>query len=184
MSMLIAKFFRSLPSEMRGSDAQRLSSSHHSSEWSPVESTRLHTTPSWSATSISERTSTPTLSSPAEPPCTPVSPTECRRRSPPWPQPQWRSKSLLHQRGSTPSGSEDPSLLPSPPSNRCGSPSRSTMSLVHLLCTENAFKLFFLLFILHFWLLSPNAFLYRFRSLYLILVIVQLELKLIVWKLI
>merc|ERR1719373_751349 len=39
-----------------------------------------------------------------------------------------RSRSLLHQRESTPSGSEDPSLLPSPPSSRCGSPSRSTTS--------------------------------------------------------
>merc|ERR1719447_2550296 len=32
---------------------------------------------------------------------------------------------------------------PSPPSNRCGSPSRNTTSLVLQLCTENAFKLFF-----------------------------------------
>merc|ERR1719322_1732867 len=42
--------------------------------------------------------------------------------------PPSRSRSLLHQRESTPSGSEDPSLLPSPPSSRCGSPSRSTTS--------------------------------------------------------
>merc|ERR1719394_1541576 len=40
-----------------------------------------------------------------------------------------RSRSLPHQRGSTLSGSEDPSLLLSPPSNRCGSPSRNMMSL-------------------------------------------------------
>merc|ERR1719168_370773 len=39
-----------------------------------------------------------------------------------------RSRSLLLQRESTPTGSEDPSLLPSPPSSRCGSPSRSTTS--------------------------------------------------------
>merc|ERR1719445_2209043 len=49
-----------------------------------------------------------------------------------------RSRSLLHQRGSTPSGSEDPSLLPSPPSSRCGSPSRSTMSAAHPLSTASA----------------------------------------------
>merc|ERR1712012_363850 len=89
----------------------------------------------------------PTLSCLEAPPCTLVSLTGCRRRSLLLLLQPSRSRSLLHQRGSTPSGSEDPSLLPSPPSNRCGSPSRSTMSLVHLLCTENAFKLFFLLFL-------------------------------------
>merc|ERR1711915_1036450 len=51
-----------------------------------------------------------------------------------------RSKLLLHLRGSTPSGSEDPSSPPFPPSNRCGSPSRSTMSVVHPLSTESASK--------------------------------------------
>merc|ERR1712064_62241 len=61
---------RSSPLETRDSDAQRLSSSHPSSEWRLAESTR----------------------------------------------PPSRSRSLLHQRESTPSGSEDPSLLPSPPS--------------------------------------------------------------------
>merc|ERR1719206_1524532 len=49
-------------------------------------------------------------------------------------------RSLLHQRGSTPSGSEDPSLPPSPPSSRCGSPSRSMMSAAHPLSTANASK--------------------------------------------
>merc|ERR1712098_869708 len=92
---------------------------------------------------MGERISMPTLSCPEELPCTPALQTECRRRLPLLPHPPSRSRSLLHQRGSTLSGSEDPSLLPSPHSNRCGSPSRSTMSLVHLLCTENAFKLFF-----------------------------------------
>merc|ERR1712098_85458 len=87
---------------------------------------------------------------PEAPPCTPVLLTECRRKSLPLPHPPSRSKSLLHQRGSTPSGSEDPFLLPSPPSNRCGSPSRSTTSLVHLLCPENAFKLFFFTFYIAF----------------------------------
>merc|ERR1719507_108943 len=86
------------------------------------------------------RTCTPTLSSPEAPPCTPVSPTECRRRSPPWP-PQ-RSRSLLPQRGSTPSGSEAPSWLPSPPSSRCGSPSRSTTSAAPPSCTGSASKRF------------------------------------------
>merc|ERR1712130_743953 len=80
----------------------------------------------------------PTLSCPVAPPCTPVLPTECRRRSLPLPHPPSRSRSLLHQRGSTLSGSEDPSLLPSPPSSRCGSQSRNMMSLVHPLSTESA----------------------------------------------
>merc|ERR1712212_1029089 len=58
----------------------------------------------------------------------------------PLPHPPSRSRSLLHQRGSTLSGSEDPSLLPSPPSNRCGSLSRSTMSAAHPLSTASASK--------------------------------------------
>merc|ERR1712013_416194 len=33
---------------------------------------------------------------------------------------------------------EDPSLLPSPPSSRCGSPSRSMMSAAHPLSTASA----------------------------------------------
>merc|ERR1719330_2015757 len=49
-----------------------------------------------------------------------------------------RSRSFLPQRGNTPSGSEVPSCLPSPPSNRCGSPSKSTMSAAHPLSTGNA----------------------------------------------
>merc|ERR1712025_88913 len=73
---------------------------------------------------------------------TPVLLTECRRRSPLLLHPPSRSRSLLHQRGSTPSGSEDPSLLPSPPSSRCGSPSRSTMSAAHPLSTASASKYF------------------------------------------
>merc|ERR1712203_855786 len=43
-------------------------------------------------------------------------------------------------RGSTPSGSEAPSWLPSPPSSRCGSPSRSTTSAAHPLSTASASK--------------------------------------------
>merc|ERR1719239_1485958 len=50
---------------------------------------------SGSATLISGRTCTPTPSCPEAPPCTPVSPTGCRRRSPPWPPPPSRSRSSL-----------------------------------------------------------------------------------------
>merc|ERR1712123_425362 len=53
-----------------------------------------------------------------------------------------RSRLLLPQRESTLSGSEDPSLLPYPPSSRCGSPSRSTMSAAHPLSTASASKQF------------------------------------------
>merc|ERR1711970_671787 len=66
--------------------------------------------------------------------------TGCRRRSLLLLHPPSRSRSLLPQRGNTPSGSEDPSLHPSPPSSRCGSPSRSMMSVAHPLFTANAFK--------------------------------------------
>merc|ERR1712236_160185 len=86
------------------------------------------------------RTCMPTLSCPEAPPCTPVLLTVCRRRSLPLLHPPSRSRSLLHQRGSTLSGSEDPSLLPSPPSSRCGSPSRSMMSAAHPLSTASASK--------------------------------------------
>merc|ERR1712173_38727 len=75
------------------------------------------------------------------PPCTLVLLTVCRRRSPPLLHPPSRSRSLLPLRGSTLSGSEDPSCLPLPPSSRCGSPSRSTMSAAHPLSTGSASKL-------------------------------------------
>merc|ERR1712117_754453 len=88
----------------------------------------------------SERTCTPTLSCPVAPPCTQVLLTECRRRSLLLLHPPSRSRSLLHQRESTLSGSEDPSWLPCPPSSRCGSPSRNMTSLAHQLSTENASK--------------------------------------------
>merc|ERR1711978_874720 len=74
------------------------------------------------------------------PPCTPVSLTACRRRSPPLPPPPSRSRSSLPPRGSTPSGSEAPSWLPSPPSSRCGSPSRSTTSAAPPSSTASASK--------------------------------------------
>merc|ERR1711973_986621 len=68
--------------------------------------------------------------------------TVCRRRSPPLLPPPSRLRLLLHLRGSTPSGSEDPSCLPCPPSSRCGSPSRSTTSAAHPLSTGSASKCF------------------------------------------
>merc|ERR1712088_217030 len=47
---------------------------------------------------------------------------------------------ILLPRGSIPSGSEAPSWLPSPPSSRCGSPSRSTTSAAHPSSTASASK--------------------------------------------
>merc|ERR1712039_209945 len=88
----------------------------------------------------SGRTCTPTLSCPEAPPCTLVLLTGCRRRSLPLLPPPLRSRSLLLLRGSTPSGSEAPSLLPSPPSSRCGSPSRRTTSAAPPLSTGSASK--------------------------------------------
>merc|ERR1712026_279680 len=90
----------------------------------------------------SGRTCTPTPSCPVAPPCTPVLPTECRRRSPLLPPPPSRSRSSLPPRGNTPSGLEDPSWPPSPPSSRCGSPSRSTTSAAPPLSTASASKCF------------------------------------------
>merc|ERR1711899_546966 len=77
---------------------------------------------------------------PEAPPCTPVLLTVCRRRSPPLLPPPSRSRSSLLPRGSTPSGSEAPSWLPSPPSSRCGSPSRSTTSAAPPSSTASASK--------------------------------------------
>merc|ERR1711920_518163 len=51
-----------------------------------------------------------------------------------------RSRSLLPLRGSTLYGSVAPSWPPCPPSSRCGSPSRSTTSAAHPLCTASASK--------------------------------------------
>merc|ERR1739838_812822 len=90
----------------------------------------------------SVRTCTPTPSCPEAPPCTPVLLTVCRRKSPLLLPPPSRSRSLLPQRGNTPSGSEDPSLLPSPPSSRYGSPSRNMMSAAHPSSTASASKQF------------------------------------------
>merc|ERR1712025_195794 len=54
--------------------------------------------------------------------------TGCKRRSLPWLPAPRRSRSLLLLKGNTLSGSEAPSWLLSPPSNRCGSPNKSTTS--------------------------------------------------------
>merc|ERR1719273_1434857 len=77
---------------------------------------------------------------PEAPPCTLVLLIVCKRRSPLLPPPPLRSRSLLPQRGNTPSGSEVPSCLPFPPSNRCGSPNKNTTSAAHPLSTGNASK--------------------------------------------
>merc|ERR1712147_6498 len=117
-------------------------------------------TPSWSAMLTSVRTWTLTPSCPEAPPCTQVLPTECKRKSLLWLHPPSRSRSLLHQKENTPYGSEDPSWLPSPPSNRCGSPSKNTTNAAHPLSTENASKLYiyyyFIVFNLLFMLFDAN----------------------------
>merc|ERR1712218_23013 len=51
-------------------------------------------------------------------------------------------KIIAPPRENTPYGSEDPSWLLFPPSNRCGSPSKNTTSAAHPLSTENASKYF------------------------------------------
>merc|ERR1712042_200367 len=83
-----------------------------------------------------------TPSSPVAPPCTPVSPIVCRRRSPAWLLPPLRSRSSLLPRGNTPSGSVAPSWLLSPPSRKCGSPSRSSTRLAPASSTASASKSF------------------------------------------
>merc|ERR1712106_1168189 len=93
-----------------------------------------------SAMLTSVRTCMPTQSCQEAPPCTPVLLIVCRRRSPLLLHLPSRSRSLLPQRGNTLSGLEDPSLPPSPPSSRCGSPSRSTTSAAHPLSTASASK--------------------------------------------
>merc|ERR1712055_529181 len=88
----------------------------------------------------SGKTCTPTLYSQEAPPCSLVLRTECKRRSHPLLHPPSRSRSLLHQRGNTPYGSEDLFLLHSPLSSLCGSPSRNMMSPAQELSTANASK--------------------------------------------
>merc|ERR1712223_603944 len=136
---------KSSPLAMRDSVPLRPSSNPHSWEWNPAVSMRPPTTPSLNVMLTSVRTCMPTLSCLVAPPCTLVLLTECKRKSPPWLHPPLRSRSLLPLRGNTPSGSVAPSWLPSPPSNRCGSPNKSTMNAVHPLSTGNASKQFLLL---------------------------------------
>merc|ERR1712135_38594 len=92
-------------------------------------------------TLISVRTSTPTLSCPVAPPCTPVLLTECRRKSPFLLPPPSRSRSLLPLSVNTPSGLVVPFLLPCLLSRLCGSPRRNTTSLALELFTASASKL-------------------------------------------
>lgn len=82
----------------------------------------------------------PTLCCPAVPPCTQELPTGCKRKLPHSPHQPWKSRSSLHQRESTPSGSVDQFWLHSPHSSKCGSPSKNTTSLAHPLSTESASK--------------------------------------------
>jgi hypothetical protein len=82
----------------------------------------------------------PTLFSQEVPPCTLVLLTVCRRKLLLLLHPPSRSKSLLPLRGNTLSGLEAPSWLPSPPSNRCGSPSRNMMNPALVLFTGSASK--------------------------------------------
>ena len=75
---------RSFPMEMRDSDAQRHCSSHHSLEWNAMESTRQHTTRSWSVLSISKRTCAETSSCQEKHQCIHSSTQDWRRRWSSW----------------------------------------------------------------------------------------------------
>merc|ERR1712223_1980201 len=131
---------KSSPLATNVSVPQKPSSNHPSWEWNSAVSMRPPTTPSCNAMLTSVRTCTPTPSCLEVPPCTQVLLTECKRKSLPWLHPPSKSRSLLHPKENTPYGSEDPSWLPSPPSNRCGSPSKNTTNAAHPLSTENASK--------------------------------------------
>merc|ERR1712156_826299 len=128
---------KSSPLATRGSVPPKPSSNLPSSEWNPAVSMRPPTTPS-SAMLTSGRISMLTPSCPEAPPCTLVLLIVCKRKSPPLLHPPLRSRLLLPQKGNTLSGSEAPSCLPFPPSNRCGSPSKNTMSAAHPLSTGSA----------------------------------------------
>merc|ERR1711978_608226 len=136
-------------------------------EWNPAVSMRPPTTPSLNAMLTSVRTCTPTPSCLEAPPCTQVLLTECKRKSLPWLHQPSKSRSLLHQKENTPYGSVDPSWLPSPPSNRCGSLSKNTTNAAHPLSTANASKLYIfyycIVFNLLFMLFDPN-FIFMFYS--------------------
>merc|ERR1719273_2670660 len=82
----------------------------------------------------------PTLSCLVAPPCTLVVLTVCKRKSLPWLHLPSKSKLLLLRRGNTLYGLVALSCLHFLPSNRCGSPSKNTMNVAHLLFTENVSK--------------------------------------------
>merc|ERR1712066_279352 len=85
--------------------------------------------------------------------------TACKRKSLLLPHLPRRSRSSPHQNVNTPSGLVVPSLLLSPPSKLCGSPSKNTTKLDHPLSTENAFKRFvyFAVFVLFFLLICATT---------------------------
>jgi len=70
----------------------------------------------------------PTPSCLEVPQCTQVLLIVCRRKSPLWLHRPLRSRSLLHLSVNTLSGSEDPFLHRSQPSNRCGFQNKNTTS--------------------------------------------------------
>merc|ERR1711899_477321 len=131
---------------------QKSSSNHPSWEWNPAMLTSV-------------RTCTPTPSCQEVPPCTQVLPTECKRKSLPWLHQLSKSRSLLLQKENTPYGSEDPSWLPSPLSNRCGSPSKNTTNAAHPLFTENASKCLhsFVAHLLFYFLCAVNCITFDFK---------------------
>ena len=128
------------PSVTRGSGAQRPSSNPHSWEWNHAVSMKPPTTPSWNAMLTSGRTCMPTQFCPEEPPCTPELLTACKRKSLLWLHLPWKLRLLLLQKGNTLSGSEVPSWLRYPPSNRCGFPNRNMTSPVLLSFIGSASK--------------------------------------------
>merc|ERR1712223_383081 len=156
---------KSSPLATNVSVPQKPSSNHPSWEWNPAVSMRPPTTPSRNAMLTSVRTCTPTPSCLEAPPCTQVLLTECKRKSLHWLHPPSKSRSLLHQKENTPYGSEDPSWLPSQPSNRCGSPSKNTTNAAHPLSTENASKCLhsFVAHLLFYFLCALNCITFDFK---------------------
>ena len=127
-----------LTSETKDSDALRPSSSPWLSERNCLASTKSLINPSSSATSMSEKNSTPTLLWAVEPPCSLVSPIDWARKSLLWLPPQWRLRSWLLKKESSSSGSVAQSSPRSPPSTPCGSPKPSIKKPVSALSIENA----------------------------------------------
>merc|ERR1712002_611863 len=82
----------------------------------------------------------PTLYCLEEPRCIQVLLTGCKRKLLDLLHPPSRSRSLLHQRGNTLYGLEDPSCLLCLLSSLCGYPSRNMMNLAQELFIVNASK--------------------------------------------